>query len=62
MNWRAAILRKWGIPVVWEAVSEPQQPEPVTIVHVHYWVPATALPQPRAALGERRQIGAGRGE
>jgi hypothetical protein len=62
VNWRAAAARIWGLPVVWEAGSEQQEPAPVTVVHVHYWVPVTALPQPRGAFGEVRRIGAGKAE
>jgi hypothetical protein len=62
VKWRAAVARKWGVPVVWEAISEPEPAEAVTVVHVHYWVPAAALPQPRGAFGEVRRLGAGRGE
>lgn len=61
MNWRLAKYRSWLLPVIWDADEQQQMltatAEPVTVVHVHYYVPVPALPPAvaRKAITEGNQ-------
>lgn len=62
MNWRAALYRKWRMPVIWVAGTESpalviaEAVPQATVIHVHHWHLPADTGRPIAALPARDAI------